>query len=223
MPDQELILRHYDEVARSGNGCCGPSDTFSLGSGDVIAAAWLKPGERVLDLGSGSGHDALRAADLVGAEGRVDGIDRTPSMIERAERAAAGRENVHFTHGDITKLPFPDASFDVVLTNCVVNLVDDKPAVFAEVKRVLAPNGRLVLSDIVFASPPSDDVRADTALTCACIGNAALLGDYVRWLRDGGLGEVEIVAGRPYGRFGGAEAIAVTLVARGTTSTGSCC
>ena len=221
MPTSELIRVHYGQRAK-GDGCCGETETFSLGSGDVVAAAELAPGELVLDLGSGTGHDALRAADIVGPTGRVDGVDFTPEMLARARAAAAGRANVSFREGDITALPFPDASFDVVMTNCVVNLVADKRRVFAEARRVLRPGGRFVISDITFASPPDPLVREDTSLVCACVGGAALLSDYVDWLRELGLGEVRIVDGRPYGRFGGANALAVTLVAR-EGATRACC
>lgn len=226
MATTELIRARYSAAARSapGQGCCGAVDaTFSLGSGDVLSAADLRPGERVLDLGSGTGHDAIRAADLVGPNGRVDGIDFTPEMLERARAAAAGRPNVAFHDGDIQRLPFSDASFDVVMTNCVVNLVPDKRAVFAEARRVLRPDGRLVLSDIVFASEPEPSVRADDALACACVGGAALLGDYLRWLREVGLGDVRLVEGHLYGSYGGADALAVTLVARAASADGRCC
>lgn len=214
MASTTMIQRHYGAAARGG-GCCGSdAATFSLGSGDVVAAAELRPGERVLDLGSGTGHDALRAAGLVGPTGSVDGVDFTPEMLERARAAAAGQPNVAFHEGDIQRLPFPDASFDVVVTNCVVNLVPEKRTVFAEARRVLRPGGRFVVSDIVFASEPHPSVCADDALACACVGGAALLGDYLRWLREVGLGHVRVVEGRPYGTHGGAEALAITLVAR---------
>lgn len=223
MASTTTIQRHYGATAR-GDGCCGSdAATFSLGSGDVIAAAGLQPGERVLDLGSGTGHDALRAADLVGPGGRVDGVDFTSEMLERARAGAAGRANVAFHEGDIRRLPFPDASFDVVMTNCVVNLVPHKRAVFAEARRVLRPGGRLVLSDIVFAGEPEPRVREDEALACACVGGAALVGDYLRWLREVGLGEIRVIEGHTYGTYGGADALAITLVAREGPTGGACC
>lgn len=214
MASAGTVRRHYGEIALRGDACCGDAGTFSLGTGDVVAAAALSAGERVLDLGSGAGHDALRAADAVGPSGRVVGVDFTPQMLERARRAANGRANVSFELADITALPFADASFDAVLTNCVVNLVPDKRGVFAEARRVLRPGGRLVLSDVVFADPPDSAVRADDALACACVGGAALLSEYLAWLEDLGLGDVRLVDGHPYGTYGGARALAVTLVAR---------
>lgn len=222
MATPRTIRARYGELARSGVGCCGSEATFSLGSGDVVRAAELRAGERVLDLGSGAGHDALRAADLVGPTGRVDGVDFTPAMLARARSAAAGRENVAFHEADIQHLPFRDASFDVVMTNCVVNLVPDKRRTFAEARRVLQPGGRLVVSDIVFTREPDPAVRADDVLACACVGGAALLADYLTWLRELGLGDVRIVDGHPYGAFGGADALAMTFVAREGTAEGCC-
>ncbi len=225
MSANDLITRHYGAIATGGGaGCCDIGETFSLGTGDVVGAARLRPGERVLDLGAGGGQDALRAAELVGPSGRVEGIDLTPEMVGRATAAARGQANVAFQLGDITALPFPDASFDAVLTNCVINLVEDKRTVFAEARRVLRPGGRLVLSDVVFLNPPSADVRASDRLTCACVGGAALFADYLVWLRELGLSDVAIVDGRPYGFYGDAQAIAVTLVAReGGAAAASCC
>jgi arsenite methyltransferase len=224
------IRRHYAKIATTGGSCCEPAGcdcsndpALSLGTGDVVAAAELRPGERVLDLGSGAGHDALRAAERVGRSGRVDGVDLTPEMVERARTAAREHDNVEFHLGDIAALPFPDATFDVVLTNCVVNLTVDKRRAFAEARRVLRPGGRLVLSDIVFAAAPDDTVRRDAALACACVGGAALLAEYLNWLREVGLAEIRLVDGYPYGVYGGGEAIAVTLVARETRITASTC
>jgi arsenite methyltransferase len=218
-----VVREHYARLALSG-GCCGTeAGPFSLGSGDVVGAAQLKPGERVLDLGSGAGLDAIRAAALVGPTGRVDGVDFTPEMLARARASAAGMKNIAFHAADIARLPFPDASFDVVLTNCVINLTEDKRAVFAEARRVLRPDGRLTISDIVFASEPSAEVRTNNALACACVGGAALLGDYLAWLRQVGFAEVRLIEGRAQGTYGGAESLAVTLVATPNTATPQRC
>jgi arsenite methyltransferase len=220
-----LVREHYGRIAATG-ACCDAAggSTFSLGSGDVIGAAGLKPGERVLDLGSGTGHDALRAAELVGPSGRVDGVDFTPEMLARARAAAATTPNVSFHEADIARLPFVDSSFDVVLTNCVVNLTENKRAVFNEARRVLRPGGRLVISDIVFATEPSAEVRENDSLACACVGGAALLGDYLTWLREAGFSDVRLVEGHTYGTHGGAHALAVTLVAtEGLPTQASCC
>lgn len=224
MTSAETITSHYGGLAASGS-CCGPGGAaLSLGTGDVVAAAALRPGERVLDLGAGSGHDALRAAALVGPTGSVEGIDLTPAMVERARAAAAGLSNVSFRVGDIQRLPYPDASFDVVMTNCVLNLAPDKVAVFREARRVLRHGGRLVVSDVVFLDEPDAAVRSDDALTRACVGGAARLGLYVGWLREVGLGDARIVDGYPYGTYGGGAAFAVTFVAReGDDTTRDCC
>lgn len=220
MASAGLVREHYGNIARSG-GCCGAA--FSLGSGDVVGAAGLRAGERVLDLGSGTGFDAIRAAALVGPTGRVDGVDFTPQMIERARSAAAGMPNVAFHHADIARLPFEDGSFDVVLTNCVFNLTEDKRAAFAEARRTLRAGGRLVISDIVFTAEPPTEIRGDDELACACVGGAALLGDYLRWLREVGFAEVRLVEGRTEGSYGGVEALAITLVAGERTETATRC
>ena len=135
-----------------------------------VANPWelgrLAPGERVLDLGCGAGTDSLVAAQMVGAEGRVTGIDMTPEMLAKARSAAAlmGAGNVDFVEGEIEALPFPDESFDVVISNGVVDLVPDKDAVFDEIYRVLAPGGRIQIADVTIQNPVSEEGRRNIDL-----------------------------------------------------------
>jgi arsenite methyltransferase len=136
----------------------GVANPFSLGR--------LRPGERALDLGSGAGTDALVAAQMVGEEGRVTGIDMTPEMLVKARAAAdqVGAENVEFVEGEVERLPFADASFDVVISNGVIDLVPDKDAVFSEIHRVLAPGGRIQIADVTIQNPVSEEGRRNIDL-----------------------------------------------------------
>jgi SAM-dependent methyltransferase len=149
------LARVPDEVAESFAGVANP---FSLGR--------LEPGERVLDLGSGAGTDSLVAALQVGPEGTVTGIDMTPAMLEKARAGAAtlGLENPTFVEGEAERLPFPDASFDVVISNGVIDLIPDKDAVFSELHRVLVPGGRMQLADVTIQQPVSDEGRRNIDL-----------------------------------------------------------
>jgi arsenite methyltransferase len=135
-----------------------------------VANPWemgrLAPGERVLDLGAGAGTDSLLAAQMVGEQGHVTGIDMTPEMLAKARAAAAamGAANVEFVEADAERLPFPDASFDVVISNGVIDLIPDKDAVFAELHRVLIPGGRLQIADVTIQHPVSEEGRRNIDL-----------------------------------------------------------
>ena len=135
-----------------------------------VANPWklgrLEPGERVLDLGSGAGTDSLIAAQMVGDRGHVTGIDMTPAMLSKARAAAAemGAANIEFREGEGERLPFPDASFDVVISNGVIDLIPDKDAVFAELFRVLAPGGRMQVADVTIQNPVSEEGRRNIDL-----------------------------------------------------------
>jgi arsenite methyltransferase len=144
-----------DSAAESFAGVANP---FSLGR--------LQPGERVLDLGSGAGTDSLVAAQMVGDQGHVTGIDMTHEMLAKARAAAAelGAENVDFVESEAERLPFPDAGFDVVISNGVIDLIPDKDAVFAEIFRVLAPGGRIQIADVTIQNPVSEEGRRDIDL-----------------------------------------------------------
>ena len=147
---------------------------LSLGCGNPTAIAELRPGEAVLDLGSGSGLDCFLAAQAVGAQGRVVGLDMTDDMLELARRnlAKVGATNVEFHKGEMESMPLPDATFDVIISNCVINLSPDKDAVFGESFRVLKPGGRMRVSDIVWTREPTGDERSDLASWAGCVAGA---------------------------------------------------
>lgn len=152
---------------------------LSLGCGNPLALASIRPGETVLDLGSGGGFDCFLAARETGPTGRVIGVDMTAEMIAKA-RANAKRSahaNVEFRLGEIEALPVADGTVDLILSNCVINLSPDKPAVFREAFRVLKPGGRLAIADVVALHPLPAEVRAELASIGACVGGAALLDE----------------------------------------------
>lgn len=168
---------------------------MGLGCGNPHAIAALKPGEVVLDLGSGGGFDCFLAVRQVGENGRVIGVDMTPEMIDKARKNAAtgGFENVDFRLGEIENLPIADNSVDVILSNCVVNLSPNKARVFREAYRVLRAGGRLSFSDIVAVKPLPNEIRNDAALISGCIGGAALVGDIEDMLTKAGFENVRVV------------------------------
>lgn len=202
------MKRQYGEVARTvveSSDCCGGDRWYTTdelrmlpkgaylgeGSGNPAASANLKRGERVLDLGSGAGVDVFLASQKVGPTGRVVGIDLTPEMVERATKLArdAGYGNVEFRLGDMESLPFPDSSFDAVISNCVINLAEDRREVFREVFRVLKPGGRLAISDIVRQSQARTASGAH-AECGSCATRAVTQSEYEKAIKDAGFKEV---------------------------------
>jgi ubiquinone/menaquinone biosynthesis C-methylase UbiE len=159
------------------------------GVGYPFAADVIRPGDAVLDIGSGSGTDALIAAMLTGPTGVVYGLDMTKAMRQKLERIVAARQigHVRVIEGNAERIPLPDASIDVVTSNGVLNLVPDKAAAFGEIARVLKPGGRLQISDIALRVPVSDRARADPRLWAECVVGAITEDDYVALLRAGGL------------------------------------
>ncbi len=168
---------------------------MGLSCGNPTATAHLQPGETVVDLGSGGGLDVFLAARKVGPHGRAIGIDMTPEMIERARANAVsgGYTNVEFHLSTIDSLPLPDSSVDCVISNCVLNLAPDKPAVFREIFRVLKPGGRLAVSDIALRRELPAELASSIAAYVGCIAGAILIDDYRAGLLHAGFAHVEIV------------------------------
>jgi SAM-dependent methyltransferase len=206
-----LVREAYGQVASSASSESGPrsaaqhakaigyTDTdlggaadeanLGLGCGNPVALAALKPGQVVLDLGSGAGIDVFLAAERVGDRGRVIGIDMTPEMLGRARTLAVKygvADRVEFREGIIEKLPVVDESVDVVISNCVINLSPDKPAVFGEAFRVLKPGGVLAVSDILLTAPLPPEIRRLAALHIGCVAGALLVEDYLAAMEAAG-------------------------------------
>lgn len=218
----------YAAIALEGGSCCGPTgcgDTseqaltldlgyskkqlsalpeganLGLGCGAPIDHLALKAGETVVDLGSGAGIDVFLAADAVGPTGKVIGVDMTPEMLGRARRnaAKAGVTNAEFREGRLEELPVDSGTVDAITSNCVINLVPDKAAVFKEISRILKPGGRLVISDIVLDKPLPREIEKDVYAYVGCIAGAAMRETYFGMLGAAGLGEIEVLKDIDYG------------------------
>ncbi|HWD06184.1 MAG TPA: arsenite methyltransferase [Amycolatopsis sp.] len=207
---REAVRAHYAEAAVTATaGRCCDSDLYgaeeraalpaeavaaSLGCGNPTAVADLQSGERVLDLGSGGGIDVLLSARRVGPSGRVLGLDMTDEMLALAvaNAAKAGAGNVEFLKGTIEAIPLPAGTLDVVISNCVINLSTDKPAVFAETFRVLKPGGRLGVSDILADDALTPAQRAERGNHVGCIAGALSFTEYREGLAAAGFAGVEI-------------------------------
>ena len=225
---KELVKDRYARIASNVDSCC-PGCTcntglakhaksmgyleeeiinvpegavMGLGCGNPTALAELKAGETVLDLGSGGGVDVFLAAQKVGENGDVIGVDMTAEMLEKArESATVGNyTNVEFRAGEIENLPVEDDSIDVVISNCVVNLSPDKLATYREVFRVLKPNGRILISDLVTEGELPDDVRQSSEAWACCIAGALEKQEYLNTITKAGFRDVTIVAEHPFSR-----------------------
>jgi SAM-dependent methyltransferase len=214
----DVVRERYASIARAeGTSCCGddcgctssslydtalisdlPVDVtkLSLGCGDPVSIASLKPGETVLDLGSGGGIDCFLAARQVGESGHVIGVDMTDDMLAKANgsKARMGVTNVEFRKGQIEALPVDSDSVDVILSNCVINLAPDKAAVFAEAFRVLKPGGRVSISDIVTEGEFSDALRADLAKWAECVTGAIDVDAYTAQMQAAGFVDITVVS-----------------------------
>lgn len=167
---------------------------LGLGCGNPQAIAAMKPGEVVVDLGSGAGFDCFLAAQRVGPGGHVIGVDMTHEMLKKARENATkiSAANVEFRLGELEHLPIADNTADVILSNCVINLVPDKAQVFREAYRVLKPGGRLAISDVVNTTPLSAELAADAALLCGCVAGAAPVAKIEAWLAESGFADVRV-------------------------------
>ncbi len=218
-PIHETVQKHYAERIKSSASCCGPASTsdccstegnlypadllatlpegesnISYGCGDPITLASLKPGQTVLDLGSGAGLDCFFAAKKVGETGHVIGVDMTPEMIERA-RSSAKRlniRNVEFRQGYLEELPVDANSVDVIISNCVINLAPDKSKVFAEAFRVLKPGAKFAVSDIVTDGPLPEPIKKSLSAWAGCVAGAVEAKDYIAMMEAIGFTNISV-------------------------------
>lgn len=215
------VRERYGTIASEGTSCCAGTDdgceptaekslergyaeddleavssgaNLGLGCGNPTAIAGLEAGDTVLDLGAGAGFDCFLAAREVGDEGRVIGVDMTPEMVARARENVAQNDasNVEFRLGEIEHLPVADASVDVVISNCVINLSPDKPQAFREAYRVLRPGGRLAISDVVLTAELPFDLRADPESVAACVGGASSISELESMLSKAEFTEITV-------------------------------
>jgi arsenite methyltransferase len=182
----------YDATDR--DALPGSAVAASLGCGNPTAVAELREGDTVLDLGSGGGIDVLLSAKRVGSSGKAFGLDMTDEMLELARRnaAEAGVSNVEFLKGEIEAVPLPDATVDVVISNCVINLSTDKPAVFREAFRILKPGGRFGVSDVIAEDHLTPADRAERGQWVGCVAGALSIGEYRQGLQEAGFVDVDI-------------------------------
>jgi SAM-dependent methyltransferase len=224
---QQAVREKYGEIARSvgKGGCCGPTScgcgdpitsdlysdaetaglppeavTVSLGCGNPTALIELQPGQTVLDLGSGGGIDVLLSAKRVGSTGKVYGLDMTDEMLAlaRENQRKAGATNVEFLKGTIEAIPLPDQSVDVIISNCVINLSEDKGAVLREAFRVLKPGGRFAVSDVVIRGEMPPEIRRSMELWVGCVAGALQEDEYASKLKAAGFESVELEPWRVY-------------------------
>jgi len=212
---RKLIEEKAASCCGSSSACCAPADVIpadlltttdavpqevvntSFGCGTPLEIARLQPGETVLDLGSGGGLDCFLASKYVGVTGRVIGVDMTPDMLALAHANASkvGATNVEFRQGELENLPLDDASVDVIISNCVINLTEDKSRTFREAFRVLKPGGRIAVSDMVTRLPIPAMMRANLSSWAACVSGALTEHQYLAAIRQAGFVNVEKIAG----------------------------
>jgi SAM-dependent methyltransferase len=256
---KSAVREHYGQRAETaagcgdGEGCCGPTTDYkqqlyeatdvadlpdsvaSYGCGNPTAIAGLRTGETVLDLGSGAGLDCFLSAKAVGESGHVIGLDMTDEMLTlaNANRDKLGLGNVEFRKGEMESMPIDTATVDVIISNCVINLSPDKDAVFRESERVLRPDGRFHVSDIVLARELTDAERDDLSLWAGCASGALLESDYLGRLQAAGFASVRVdsrseIGSKPWysatiSAFKSARAAEETIPVETVTTTKGCC
>lgn len=216
---RQSVRKGYAEIARTGSGCCGSGSpkefagkigytpeelaalpegaNLGLSCGNPTALAELKVGQTVLDLGSGAGLDIFIAAKKVGPTGRAIGVDMTPEMLDKARknidifRKKSGLDNVEFRLGEIEHLPVADASIDVVISNCVINLSADKPQVWQEIGRVLRPGGKVCVSDLALKKPLPESIREMVVALVGCVAGAVTIDETVKMAQEAGLVDIQ--------------------------------
>lgn len=220
---KRVVQEKYSQIAKQSKdqnetSCCGStgccesidytifSDDYSnlegynadsdlgLGCGIPTEFAHLKPGDSVLDLGSGAGNDCFVARAIVGESGKVTGIDFTEAMLEKARKnnEKLGYQNVEFVQGDIEEMPLPDNSFDVVISNCVLNLVPDKEKAFKEIFRILKPGGHFCVSDVVISGNLPEKIKEDAEMYAGCVSGALQKDNYLQIIKDNQFHNIEI-------------------------------
>jgi len=208
---------HFEQDYTPEEQALAPAEasSFSLGCGNPIAMANLKPGEVVVDIGSGGGLDSFLAAKKVGSDGHVIGVDMTPAMLKRSRRSAKlnGYNNVEFRRGDAAALPVDSATVDVIISNCVINLTEDKGKVFDEAFRVLKPGGRLEISDMVFAGPVGKESRAAATGWSDCVTGALIEEEMLDLVSQAGFKTGMVRLSTSHGEAGGAKIYSVILSA----------
>jgi len=221
---QKMVRKGYGKIAKSNKSGCGcgcgsitdvseqvgyskeeldsvpEGSNLNLGCGNPVAMASIKEGEIVIDLGSGGGLDCFLAANKVGEKGKVIGVDMTPEMLDKARaNAKKGKyTNVEFRLGEIENLPVADNSVDVIISNCVINLAPNKKRVFEEAFRVLAPNGRLMVSDIVLLKKLPESIQENVEAYAGCISGAELKDKYLELIQKAGFKEVKVIEEKTY-------------------------
>lgn len=217
------VAKHYRKIAKEGKSCCdttsedseivkiytpedlavlpGDAKNSSCACGNPVAIAELKPGQVVLDMGSGAGLDVFLAAKKVGPDGRVIGVDALPEMLAKANKFARlmGFSNIEFRKGDIENLPVDPDSVDVIISNCVINLSPEKEKVFSEAYRVLRKGGRMLVSDVMVSQMP-DEVRENISTWASCIGGAIELEEYTKKISEAGFTDIRVINNNKYSK-----------------------